>query len=69
MDSNQESDLAPVFGDLSQSEKLSEIRPPEQLSEQNCLNLKVLQSRSVAFFNVKIDRSSFILKTVVINMH
>ena len=28
MDSAQESDLAPFFGDLSQSEKLSEIKPP-----------------------------------------
>ena len=30
MDSAQESDLAPFFGDLSQSEKLSEIKPPLQ---------------------------------------
>ena len=28
MQSAQESDLAPLFGDLSQSEKLSEIKPP-----------------------------------------
>ena len=30
MDSAQESDLAPFFEDLSQSEKLSEIKPPLQ---------------------------------------
>ena len=30
MQSAQESDLAPLFGDLSQSEKLSEIKPPSQ---------------------------------------
>ena len=28
MHSAQKSDLAPIFGDLSQSEKLSEIKPP-----------------------------------------
>ena len=28
MDSAQESDLAPIFGDLSPNEKLSEIKPP-----------------------------------------
>ena len=31
MDSTQDSDLAPIFGDLSQSEKLSEIKPPLKL--------------------------------------
>jgi hypothetical protein len=28
VDSAQDRDLAPIFGDLSQSEKLSEIKPP-----------------------------------------
>ena len=28
MDSAQDSDLAPFLGDMSQSEKLSEIKPP-----------------------------------------
>ena len=28
MDSAQGSDLTPIFGDLNQSEKLSEIKPP-----------------------------------------
>ena len=28
MDSDQENELAPVLGDLSQGEKLSEIKPP-----------------------------------------
>ena len=28
IDPGQESDLAPIFGDLSQSEKRSEIKPP-----------------------------------------
>ena len=36
---SQESDFAPFFGDLSQSEKLSEIRPP--LNAQYCTQITV----------------------------
>ena len=38
VDSAQGSDLAPIFEDLSQSEKLSEIKPPLH----RIMNVKVL---------------------------
>ena len=34
MDSAQDIDLAPFFGDLSQSKKLSEIKPPLETTEE-----------------------------------
>ena len=37
MDSAQGCDLAPIFGDLSQIEKLSEIKPP---LEDSLLNIE-----------------------------
>ena len=44
MDSAQESDLAPLFGDLSQNEKLSEIKPPLAGRCEDCiLPLEILQ--------------------------
>ena len=32
----QENDLAPIFGEMSQGEKLSEIKPPLELDIVNC---------------------------------
>ena len=32
VDSSQKSDVTPTFGDLSQNEKLSEIKPPLEIN-------------------------------------
>ena len=51
MDSAQGCDLAPIFADLSQSEKLSEIEPPLAM---NTIPAKV-EIESKTNFNPKIE--------------
>ena len=52
MDSAQGGDFAPIFGDLSQSEKLSEIKPPLAKWQQPLKNepqecLAMIESRLI----------------------
>ena len=57
MDSAQGGDMAPIFGDLSQSEELSEIKPP--LVAVFCMaekSARLVDSRPKGSFNNYVDR-------------
>ena len=53
MDSAQGTDSAPIFGDVSKSERLSEIKPPlmDQLCK-NCPNPEKLHTLPADLFGV-----------------
>ena len=55
--SAHERDLAPLFGDLSQSEKLSEIKPP--LSQNELMEILYLKNWIISCDNLNASSKSF----------
>ena len=67
MDSAQESDLAPIFGDLSQREKLSEINLPLEFLESAYLGIvheiiSLLGQKHVTQLSVILSSESKMMK-------